>query len=100
MDQVRAGEQIVVFLTDAVVITLDKEAAGSVNAATAIDAQVRQVLQRASSRPRGIYHLHESGFTRSKVVQALRDDSQMGRAFIGKVDAHIADEMFEYGMTP
>jgi hypothetical protein len=47
LDQVQVGEQIVVTLTDAVVIALDKEAAASANAAPVIDPEVREVLGRA-----------------------------------------------------
>ncbi|MBV8360675.1 MAG: DUF2092 domain-containing protein [Deltaproteobacteria bacterium] len=47
LDQVNVGEQIVVTLTDAVVIALDHEAAASANAAPVIDPEVREVLNRA-----------------------------------------------------
>jgi hypothetical protein len=47
LDQVQVGEHIVVTLTDAVAIALDKEAAASSNEAPVIDPQVRAVLSRA-----------------------------------------------------
>jgi hypothetical protein len=47
LDQVQVGEHIVVTLTDAVAIALDKEAAASSNEAPIIDPQVRRVLYRA-----------------------------------------------------
>jgi hypothetical protein len=47
LDQVQVGEHIVVTLTDAIVIALDKEAAASANADVVIDPQVREVLSRA-----------------------------------------------------
>jgi len=47
LDQVQVGEQIVVTLTDAVVIGLDKEAAALSNEAPVIDPQVRAVLSNA-----------------------------------------------------
>ena len=49
LDRVQVGEQIVVTLTDAVVVALDKEAAGSANAAPVIDPRVRQVLNYTCS---------------------------------------------------
>jgi hypothetical protein len=47
LDQVQVGEHIVVTLTDAVAIALDKEVAASSNEAPIIDPQVRRVLNRA-----------------------------------------------------
>jgi hypothetical protein len=47
LEQVQVGEHIVVTLTDAVVVALDREAAASTNAAPVIDPEVRQVLNRA-----------------------------------------------------
>jgi hypothetical protein len=49
LDQVQIGETIVVTLTDAVVISLDREAAGSAHAPPVIDSRVREVLDRACS---------------------------------------------------
>jgi hypothetical protein len=47
LDQVQVGEHIVVTLTDAFAIALDKEAAASSNEAPIIDPQVRRILNRA-----------------------------------------------------
>jgi hypothetical protein len=47
LDQVQAGEHIVVALTDAVAITLDKEATAASDGPAAIDPQVRAVLSKA-----------------------------------------------------
>jgi len=47
LDQVQVGEHIVVTLTDAVVIALDKEAPSAANAAPVIDSRVREVLNQA-----------------------------------------------------
>jgi hypothetical protein len=47
LDQVQVGEHIVVTLTDAVVISLDKEAASSASAAPVIDSRVREILSQA-----------------------------------------------------
>ena len=46
LDQVQVGEHIVVTLTDAVVVALNKEAANIANAAPVIDPLVRQVMDR------------------------------------------------------
>ena len=47
LDQVQVGEHIVVTLTDAVAIALDKEATASSNEVPVIDPEVRAVLTRA-----------------------------------------------------
>jgi hypothetical protein len=47
LDQVQAGEDIAVTLTDAVVVKLDKEPASATNAAPLIDPEAREVLSRA-----------------------------------------------------
>jgi hypothetical protein len=49
LDQVQVGEHIVVSLTDAVAIALDKEAAASSNEPPVIDPEVRAVLSKACS---------------------------------------------------
>jgi hypothetical protein len=49
LDNVQVGEHIVVTLTDAVVVALDPEAAGSSNAAPVIDPRVREVLDYTCS---------------------------------------------------
>jgi len=46
LDQVQVGEQIVVTLTDAVVVALDKEASSSANPLPGIDSRMREVLSR------------------------------------------------------
>ena len=47
LDQVQVGQQIVITLTDAVVIALDKDVTASANAAPVIDPEVGQALDRA-----------------------------------------------------
>jgi hypothetical protein len=47
LDQVQVGERIVVTLTDAVVVALNRENTGSANAAPIIDPRARDVLNRA-----------------------------------------------------
>ena len=49
LDQVQVGEHIVVTLTDAVVVALDKEAPSLGNAAPIIDPRAREVLDSACS---------------------------------------------------
>ena len=49
LDQVQVGEHIVVSLTDAVTIALDREAAASSKEAPVIDPEVRAVLNRTCS---------------------------------------------------
>src|SRR4029453_11858319 len=54
-----------------------------------------QIAEMKSEKPQG-----EEAQMKERVIQMLKQDPQMRRAFINKVAAPIANKLFECGMIP